>query len=366
MILINKPFLPPRDEYEKYIDTIWESNWLTNNGKLLRKLESRLSRKIRNKNLLYVTNGTIALQMAIRSLGQKGEIITTPFSFIATTSAIVWQNFTPIFCDIDESSLNIDPYKLEALITKDTKAILATHVYGNPCNVIEIEKIARKHNIKVIYDAAHAFDVDYLDTSVFNFGDISICSLHATKYYHSTEGGLIITNSSEAHQKFSYMRNFGFDSEYKFAELGINAKNSEFHAAMGLVNLKYLGKIKEKRKALSELYDMYIKNLPLRKPTWNQGATKNYAYYPIVFNSERELLMVMEALSKKEIFSRRYFYPSLSTGVPYIKSGQQTPICNNISTRTLCLPLYYDLSFPEVRYVCENMQKAFSRTLVSI
>src|SRR5665213_2906716 len=241
MIPITKPFLPPMPEYEKYLSGIWERQWLTNMGPLTIELEMKLKEYLKVRQLLFVTNGTVALQMAIKALALKGEIITTPFSFVATTSSIVWEGCEPVFVDIDPSSLNIDASKIELSITEKTSAILATHVYGNPCDVEAIAKIAEKHNLKVIYDGAHGFGVKISGRSIFEYGDISICSLHATKFYHSIEGGLVITKDTHLLKKIAYMRNFGFDGPEAFAELGINGKNSEFHAAMGLANLNYVG-----------------------------------------------------------------------------------------------------------------------------
>ena len=228
MILVTQPFLPPEEEYKKYISEIWERNWLTNMGPLASELEEKLKAHLGVEQLLFVTNGTIALQMAIKALELKGEIITTPFSFVATTSSIVWEGCTPVFVDIDKNTLNIDPNKIEAAINEKTSAILATHVYGNPCDVEAIETIAQKHNLKVIYDGAHAFGVKVNGKSIFEYGDISTCSLHATKLYHSTEGGLVICNDKKLVKKLRYIRNFGISGFDQFSELGINGKNSEF------------------------------------------------------------------------------------------------------------------------------------------
>jgi dTDP-4-amino-4,6-dideoxygalactose transaminase len=255
MIPTTRPFLPPQKEYEKYLDGIWQRQWLTNMGPLASSLEMQLKDYLAVKHLLFVTNGTVALQMAIKALLLKGEIITTPFSYVATTSSIVCEGCTPIFVDIDPHSLNIDATKIEASITDRTSAILATHVYGNPCDVVAIEQIAKKHNLKVIYDGAHAFGVKIFGKSIFEYGDISTCSLHATKLYHSIEGGLIITKDSKLLKRLAFTRNFGHDGPDAFAELGWNGKNSEFHAAMGLVNLNYITAIHNKRKELSEAYD---------------------------------------------------------------------------------------------------------------
>src|SRR5690554_4987703 len=229
MIPVTRPFLPPQEEYAAYLPGIWQRQWLTNMGPLASELELKLKQHQQVKHLLFVTNGTVALQMAIKALDLKGEIITTPFSFVATTSSIVWEGCEPVFVDIDKESLNIDPTKIEAAITDKTSAILATHVYGNPCDVKAIEKIAQKHHLKVIYDGAHAFGVELYGKSIFDFGDISICSLHATKLYHSIEGGLVICKNKDLYQKLKYMRNFGISGFDSFAELGVNGKNSEFH-----------------------------------------------------------------------------------------------------------------------------------------
>ena len=240
IIPITKPFLPPLEEYQKYLEGIWKRQWLTNMGPLASELEMKLKEHLGLKHLLFVTNGTVALQMAIKALDLQGEIITTPFSFVATTSSIVWEGCTPVFADIDKDTLNIDATKIEAAITDKTTAILATHVYGNPCDVVAIEEIAKKHNLKVIYDGAHAFGVEVNGRSIFEYGDISICSLHATKLYHSGEGGLIVTKDSVLLKKIASMRNFGFAGSEAFSELGINGKNSEFHAAMGLANIPHI------------------------------------------------------------------------------------------------------------------------------
>lgn len=351
MIPVTKPFLPPQQVYQHYLDGIWKRNWLTNMGPLASDLELRLKDTLKVNHLLFVTNGTVALQMAIKALDLKGEIITTPFSFVATTSVIVWEHCTPVFVDIDEHSLNIDADKIEEAITPNTTAILATHVYGNPCDVEKIEAIAKKHQLKVIYDAAHAFGVEVNGKSVFEYGDISTCSLHATKLYHSVEGGLVVTKDAALLKKLAYIRNFGFDGPESFAELGINGKNSEYHAAMGLANLKYLDAIHQKRKELTARYDEKLKNLKARRPIWHAASENNFAYYPLVFESEELMLQCVELLKLNEVFTRRYFYPSLATSLPYVKP-QDLPLTSDIAQRVLCLPLYYDLTLEEVDLIC--------------
>jgi len=354
MIPVTKPFLPPMEEYKKYIDGIWQRQWLTNMGPLASDLEMKLKQHLDVKHLLFVTNGTVALQMAIKALDLKGEIITTPFSFVATTSSIVWEGCIPIFVDIDKKSLCIDAYKIEEAITENTSAILATHVYGNPCDVVTIERIAKKHNLKVIYDGAHAFGVEINGKSVFEYGDISTCSMHATKLYHSIEGGFITTNDADLLKKMAYIRNFGISGFDTFAELGLNGKNSEFHAAMGLVNLKHIKNIHEKRKKLTECYDEKLKDLKAVKPLWHKEANLNYAYYPIILESEELLLKIKDELDKNEISTRRYFYPSLASSLPYLVP-KFLSINDDISKRVLCLPLYYDLTIEEVDLVCRLM-----------
>lgn len=361
MIQVTKPFLPPVEEYKNYIDKIWKRQWLTNMGPLSSELEMQLKDYLAVDHLLFVTNGTVALQLAIKALELKGEIITTPFSFVATTSSIVWEGCTPIFVDIDEKTLNIDPEKIEAAITANTSAILATHVYGNPCDIDKIEAIAKKYNLKVIYDGAHAFSVKYKGRSVFEYGDISTCSLHATKLYHSTEGGLIITKDPNLLKKVALMRNFGISDFNQFGELGINGKNSEFHAAMGLTNLKYIDSILEKRKKLTEQYNAGLKNLKGYFPTWNLDSEPNYAYYPIILENEQLLLNVMEELRKNQIYTRRYFYPSLASALPYLEA-KSLPITDDVSKRVLCLPLYYDLTIEDVNLITRLILRTQNNT----
>lgn len=351
MIPITKPFLPPKEEYKAYLDGIWKRQWLTNMGPLASELEMKLKDYLKVKHLLFVTNGTVALQMAIKALDLKGEIITTPFSFVATTSSIVWEGCKPVFVDIDKETLNIDPLKIEAAITPKTTAIIATHVYGNPCDVIAIQKIADKHHLKVIYDGAHAFGVEVHGKSIFEYGDITTCSLHATKLYHSIEGGLVVTNNPELLKKLAYIRNFGFNGPEAFAELGINGKNSEFHAAMGLANLKHIEDIQRSRQFISERYHLNLHNHNSRKQIWHKQSHNNYAYYPIVFETEENMLKAMNYLKASEIFTRRYFYPSLANTLPYLEP-LDFEITDAVAKCVLCLPLYPDLSIEEVDLIC--------------
>jgi dTDP-4-amino-4,6-dideoxygalactose transaminase len=328
-------------------------------GPLSCQLETKLKEYLKVDNLLFVANGTVALQMAIKALNLSGEIITTSYSFVATTSSIIWEGCTPVFVDIDSQTLNIDASKIEDAVTEETSAILATHIYGNPCDIEKIDEIARKHNLKVIYDGAHAFGVRINNKSVFEYGNISICSLHATKSYHSVEGGLIISRDSELIKKLQSMRNFGFDAD-KILELGINAKNSELHAAIGLANLKYIDEIISKRKELTEHYIQKLKAVKGVFPLWNKKAIKNYAYFPIIFETEELLKISMEILKSNGIFTRRHFYPPLPKSLPYVTQCDM-PVTDEITGKVLCLPLFFDLSFEDVDLIANLLSNIESK-----
>jgi dTDP-4-amino-4,6-dideoxygalactose transaminase len=342
MIHVTQPFLPPREEFDKYIDGIWERNWLTNNGPLVVALEKQLSSYFNLSNVLYLNNGTIALQIAIKALQLKGEIITTPFSYVATTSSIAWEGCKPVFADIDANTLNIDPDKIEGAITDKTSAILATHVYGNPCDIAAIEKIALKHKLKVIYDGAHCFGTTYKGKSVFAFGDVCTVSFHATKLFHTIEGGAVFTTDAELSKRMAFMRNFGHDGYTEYAEVGINGKSSEFHAAMGLANFKYVPDILRSRKEQSLRYDNNLKTIAVSKILVDPVAEFNYAYYPLILKSEETCLRVIKELEANKIYPRRYFSPGLNSIGIY--NGQPMPVSDSITNRVICLPLYYTLS----------------------
>ncbi len=349
MISVTRPFLPPKEEYEKYISDIWKRNWLTNNGPLLNDLELALKEYLEINHLLFVSNGTIALQLAIKALELKGEIITTPFSYVATTSSIVWEGCAPVFVDIDDKTLNIDATKIEKAISEKTTGIVATHCFGNACDIDAIEAIAKKYQLKVIYDAAHCFGTLYKERSILDYGDVSTCSFHATKLYHTVEGGAVTTQDPMLLKKMAHMRNFGHDGFEKYFGVGINGKNSELHAAMGLCNLKYVDQILEKRKEQCGNYDRLLTNLDITTPEVQDNCQYNYAYYPIIFSTEKQLIQSKIELEKWEISPRRYFFPSLSH-LPYVKK-QNTPVSDNISKRILCLPLSYDLTSEEQRMI---------------
>ncbi|MDA9163381.1 DegT/DnrJ/EryC1/StrS family aminotransferase [Rickettsiaceae bacterium] len=348
---VAKPFLPKIDKYQEYIQKIWNSQHITNHGPLVKKLESELQSYLHTPNLFFVSNGTIALQIAIKALNLQGEVITTPFSYVATTSSIVWEGCKPVFVDIDANSLNIDPTKIEAAITNKTTAIIATHVYGNPCDIESINKIAKKHDLKVIYDAAHCFGVEYNNKSISSYGDISIFSFHATKLFHTVEGGAIVVNTDDYKNTVSYMRNFGHDGQEDFFGLGINGKNSEFHAAMGLCNLPEIHTLIAERKKLSELYDKSLgDSTKIQRPIIRKNTKYNYSYYPVLFEDEQVVLKVCKLLNSHNIFPRRYFYPILSK-LNYVDDVNM-PLAESVSKRILCLPLYNDLAYENVELIC--------------
>ena len=357
MINVTKPYLPPKEEYQRYVDEIWNRCWLTNNGPLVNELELNLKDYLGLEHLLFLGNGTIAIQIAIKALELTGEIITTPFSYVATTSSIVWENSTPVFVDIDKKSLNINPKLIEKAITEKTSAILATHVFGIPCEVDKIEAIAQKHNLKVIYDAAHCFGTKYNGKSIFGFGDITTCSFHATKLFHTIEGGAVVSNSPALTYKMAKMRNFGHDGPAKFKGVGINGKNSEFHAAMGLVNLTHIDEIMETRKRQFFRYLKWIKKLDVEMPQPTQENVEwNYAYFPIIFPTEEKLLKAEKALHDHYIYPRRYFYPSLNL-LEYVDNSP-CPVSESVAKRILCLPIYHEMSESTIDLVARVLLRA--------
>ncbi|WP_417875149.1 DegT/DnrJ/EryC1/StrS family aminotransferase [Xanthomarina gelatinilytica] len=347
MINVTKTFLPPQAEYQAILKRAWDTGWMTNRGILVQELEAVLRAYLQVPNLIAMTNGTLPLQIGIKALGLTGEIITTPFSYVATVSSIVWEGCTPVFVDIHPNYLTIDETKIEAAITPSTSAILATHVFGNPCHVEAIESIAKKHNLKVIYDAAHGFGVQYKGQSIFNYGDVSTCSFHATKLFHTGEGGALFCKPTYYERMF-YHHNFGHDGPEAFHGLGINAKMSEPQAAMGLAVLPYFESILKERKAIVDAYNLAFQDSDLQLLKIRPETEWNYSYFPMVFKDETQLLHLQKALNKENIFPRRYFYPSLNT-MPYV-SGKTCPMAESISKRVLCLPLFVGL---ESEYIDE-------------
>lgn len=366
-ILVTKPFQAPYHEISTEIQRAWDAEWLTNNGPLLRQLENGMKDYLGVNDCAVVSNGTIAIQVALRALDIQGEVITTPFSYVATTSSLAWEGCTPVFVDIDPKSFNLDPSKIEAAITEKTTAILATHVFGVPCDVNAIDKVAKKHRLKVIYDAAHCFGTTIDGGSLMNYGDISTLSMHATKLFHSVEGGAIFVNDTVANKVGSIagqvsplrfevdrLRNFGHHGPEVFSGVGINAKNSELHAAVGLVNLRYADKIIEDRKRQHQCYDELLQSLFLQYPEVPENVQWNHSYYPVVFRSEAEALAVKDGLETLGIYARRYFHPALNT-LNYINLPGVTPVADQISSSILCLPLYYGLEEHKITQVSTEL-----------
>ena len=348
-INVTQTFFPPLEEYQKQLERIWKNKWLTNRGELLLELEEKLKNYLSVSNIIIMNNGTIPIQIALKLLGRGGEIITTPFSYVATTAAIVWENCTPVFIDIHPEYLTIDETKIEAAITDKTTCILATHVFGNPCNIEAIETIAKKHHLKVIYDAAHCFGVQYKGKSIFEYGDVSTCSFHATKLFHTGEGGAIFCKDEALRHKIFYSHNFGHKGPLDFYGLGINGKISELQAAMGLAVLPHMYHILEERKKVVGFYNENLNFSKIQKLRVRNETKWNYSYYPILFETEQILIEVQKKLNENQIFPRRYFYPSLNT-VEYAK-GDAMPISENIASRILCLPLYDKLGENEIKKI---------------
>ena len=353
MIPVTKTFLPPQEEYQAILSRAWNEGWITNRGVLVKELEEKLKSFLEVPSIIATTNGTLPLQIAIKALALNGEIITTPFSYVATTSSIVWENCVPVFVDIDPEYLTIDETKIEAAITTKTTAILATHVFGNPCAVEEIELIANKHNLKVIYDAAHCFGVKYKGKSIFNYGDVSTCSFHATKLFHTGEGGAVFTKNIDLHQKLFYHHNFGHKGPEDFYGLGINAKMSELQAAMGLAVLPYMEMILAERKKAVDFYDKNLDFKKVRKMQIREGTEWNYSYFPVIFENEQALLQVEKRLKEKGIVPRRYFHPALNT-IEFTK-GQSMPIAEKISASVLCLPLSHALNLSDIETIVKTI-----------
>lgn len=351
MTPVTKSFLPPIEKYMTQVQRAYDNGWLTNRGELVQELEQKLTNylDLHESNILITNNGTVPLQIALKLLGKGGEIITTPFSYVATTAAIVWENCTPVFVDIHPEYLTIDESKIEAAITSHTTCILATHVFGNPCNVEAIDVIAKKFNLKVIYDAAHCFGVNYKGKSIFEYGDISTCSFHATKIFHTGEGGAIFCKDLELFHKLFYSHNFGHKDPLTFHGLGINGKISELQAAMGLAIFPYIDEIMEKRKNIVNEYNRLLKTTNFTRLKIRPDTKWNFSYYPIMFENEEALLKNEMALQEKQILSRRYFYPSLHT-LPYVKSVD-LKVSQSISSRVLCLPLFHSLDFDSINMI---------------
>jgi dTDP-4-amino-4,6-dideoxygalactose transaminase len=356
MIPVTKTYFPPIEKYHAQLERIWSKGWLTNRGDLVKELESRIEHSLQCSPLLIMNNGTIPIQIALKLLAKGGEVITTPFSYVATTSSILWEGCIPVFADIDENSLTIDVEEIKKKITDKTTCILATHVFGNPCDIEGIEQLAQQHNLSVIYDAAHCFGVNYKGQSVFNFGDVSTCSFHATKVFHTAEGGAFFTKNESIMTSAFQSHNFGHLSATDFALIGINAKISELQAAMGLTMLDEMQAVFQARKKVVEYYNDHLNFSKMKTLALRAGTEWNFSYYPIILESELILEKVLAKLAEVNVFPRRYFYPSLNK-LPYIQN-QSCPVSESVSTRVLCLPLYAGLKNEELQKIVNTIHQA--------
>lgn len=365
-IYVTQPFLPPLEEFIPYLEKIWDSHILTNNGPFHQQLEKALCEYLGVKYISLFSNGTLALVTALQAMGITGEVITTPFSFVATTHALWWNNIKPVFVDIEPETFTLDPEKIEAAITPETSAILPVHVYGYPCKVGRIEEIAKKHGLKVLYDAAHTFGARFNGRSLCDFGDMSVLSFHATKVFNTFEGGAIVCHSAEMKEHIDNLKNFGFRGETTVVEPGINAKMNEVQAAMGLLQLKYVDSLIEKRKEVASLYKEKFKDIPgIRFVNDLNGMFHNYSYFPILIEEEIFGLnrdKVYEILKDNGFFTRRYFYPLISKFPIYSDlesaEAENLKIAEKVAEKIVCLPIYHELnkvSINQIVHILNNM-----------
>lgn len=357
-IYVTKPHLPPLAEFTPYLEKIWESGWLTNGGPMHQQLETELARYLEVPFVCLFNNATIALLVALRALDVKGEVITTPYSFVATSHSLKWHGNEPVFVDIDPITLNMDPARIEAAITPRTTAIMPVHCYGTPCDVDAIDAIAKRHDLKVIYDAAHAFGVRCHCGSLLNHGDLSILSFHATKVFSTFEGGAIICKDADMKNRIDSLKNFGIQDEITVTDIGINGKMSEINAAFGLLQLKTVDESIAKRKIIALLYQELLADVPgIRYVQKSIGAELNYGYFPIIvengFRMSRDALY--EMLKRENIFTRRYFYPAISNFPMYSSLSSAAignlPVSNDASKMIICLPIYSDLDISQIQNI---------------
>lgn len=362
---VTRPFLPPLEEFLPYLEQIWGSRVLSNCGPYHAQFEAELCQALKVEQVSLFANGTLALQIALQALDiQDAEVITSPYSFVATAASIVWSSNTPIFVDIEPSSMNIDPSKIEQAITAKTKAILAVHCYGHPCRVQEIAAIAERHHLKVIYDAAHAFGVETAEGSILRRGDLSVLSFHATKAFNTFEGGAIVCHDPEIKARIDRLKNFGFAGEIQVAEMGINAKMSEFNAAIGLLQLKYFDHVTHMRGIVDQLYRELLRDIPGIQCVEDTGAKKkNFNYFPILVQRDYPLTRdeLYETLKAHDIYCRRYFYPLITDFPSYGRFLSATapglPVATLKAQQVLCLPIYPELSEETIRDVCKLIKQ---------
>ena len=351
-IYVTQPSLPPLEEYVRILEGVWDRGILTHNGPLVQQLEKELLNYLNVKKLVAVTSGTIAIQLAIRALNLSGEIITTPFTWIATVSAIRWEKCMPVFVDADPDTFNIDPRKIEGKITDKTSAILPVHVFSNPCDIDAIQEIADKHKLKVIYDAAHAMCVNYNGKSLLDYGDISATSFHATKIFQSGEGGACITKDQKLYERLRRLRFFGHDENKNIVDEGMNGKMTEIHAALGLANLKWLDDVLRDRREKYELYVQLLGKSGFINFQKFPAESYNYSYMPVLLEDEKQMLAVAATLNNYNIYPRRYFYPALNT-VEFLSVSEKFPVAVDLASRILCLPLFYNLKKTDIEYICK-------------
>ncbi|MHA1381945.1 MAG: DegT/DnrJ/EryC1/StrS family aminotransferase [Candidatus Helarchaeota archaeon] len=342
-VFVTRPSLPLLKDFLPYIKDIWESKWLTNQGKYHKQFEKELANYLGVKYVSLFANGTLALIAALQVLRTTGEVITTPYSFVATTHALYWNRIKPVFCDIEPNTMNIDPEKIEKHITSQTTAVLPVHVYGNPCNMKRIEEIADIYGLKIIYDACHAFGVKKNGNSILNYGDLSVLSFHATKIFTTMEGGAVICHDEKIKKRLSYLKNFGFAGETRVVAPGINAKMNELQAALGLIQLKHVNDYIKRRKEIANYYRRNLENIKgISFLKDMNGITHNYAYFPILIDKKKYGIprdKLYEKLKENDIYGRRYFYPLISQFPPY----RNFPSANDKNHEVICLPIYPDL-----------------------
>ena len=359
-IYVIRPFLPPLEEFYDGLKEIWDSHWLTNNGPVVKRFRQELSSYFETDNICLFTNGTLALQIGLEGMGIAGEVITTPFTFVATTHSLFWNKIRPVFVDIEPDYYTLDPKEVESAITPLTTAILAVHIFGHPCDINSLFDIAKRHNLKLIYDAAHAFGVRVGDKSLAHFGDMSMYSFHATKPYHSLEGGMLAFHDPGLKNVFDYLKNFGFASEVDVVMPGTNAKMNEMQALMGSMMLKYVDELVEKHRRITEVYRDGLKNIPGIKlpPKLPPDVRYNYVYVPIEVDEKEFGLSrdeLYEELKKYNVYARRYFYPLVCDYSCYKSLSVRHPltVARKVASRILTLPIYFDLSLKDVRRICD-------------
>jgi dTDP-4-amino-4,6-dideoxygalactose transaminase len=358
-LTVTRPSLPPFEEYEALLRGVWQRNHLTNAGPLAVELERQLAAYLGVRHCLFVTNGTIALQLAYRALGLRGEVVTTPFSYVATTSSLAWEGCEPVFADIEPDTLTLSPARAEAAITARTSAIVATHVYGNACDIHALGDIGRRHGIPIVYDAAHAFGASFDGRALAAWGDVATLSFHATKLFHTVEGGAVVTNDDAIARSVVALRNFGHEGYEAFGGIGTNGKNSEMHAAMGLCLLPRVPAFVAERAAITRRYDAAFASAgaAISRPALRPGLDYNFAYHAVLLEREEVVRAVQQACEARRIRTRRYFYPLLNGALPYVTPAH-TPVAQDVARRVLCLPLFTGMTFDQVDRVASTVLEA--------